>query len=437
MELRRFVETASQEEKVALNNRHVMLMAGTVVAASAIAAPALAQVDLKMETWRSEDASIWNETIIPAFEASHPGITITYDPTEPTQYDATLQVKFEGGTAGDIIGCRAFDNPLALYEKGYLASVKDLEAVNNFPPEKLVAWQTDDGSETFCLPMVGTMHGFIYNQDIFNELGLTEQETWQEFYAVLDRIKEDGQYVPLAIGTKDTWAVGTMGYLNIGPQFWKGEKGRLAVIAGEAKLDDPQFLAPLQELAKWGDYMAPGFEAQGYSDSQSLFTLGRAAIYPAGSWEIPGFREQADFEMGAFRVPVVEAGDTCYVTDHTDLGIGMNAATKHPEEVRTFLEWVGTTEFNQLLADALPGLFPLSKDELSFSDPLAAEFASWRNDCEGTIRMNYQILGRGQPNLDADLSQVSANVINGTQTPEEGAAQLQQNLESWYRPSAM
>jgi raffinose/stachyose/melibiose transport system substrate-binding protein len=299
---------------------------------ASLATAAAAQTTITMETWRSEDASIWNEKIIPAFEAKHPQINVEYTPTEPTQYDATLQVKFEGGTAGDIIGCRAFDNPLNLYNKGYLASVKDLEAVANFPDSKLVAWRTDDGSDTFCLPMVGTMHGFIYNKQIFDELGLTEPETWDEFYAVLDKIKADGRYTPLAIGTKDTWAVGTMGYLNIGPQFWKGEEGRLAIINGTAKLTDPQFVAPLEELAKWGQYMAPGFEAQGYSDSQSLFTLGRAAIYPAGSWEIPAFRDQADFEMGAFPVPVGAESGKCYVTDHTDLGIGMNAATKHPEE---------------------------------------------------------------------------------------------------------
>jgi raffinose/stachyose/melibiose transport system substrate-binding protein len=165
-----------------------------------------------------------------------------------------------------------------------------------------------------------------------------------------------------------------------------------------------------------------------------LFTLGRAAIYPAGSWEIPGFRAQADFEMGVFRVPVKNKGDKCYVTDHTDLGIGMNAATTHSGEVKQFLEWTGTAQFSQLLADALPGLFPLSKDKPTFKDPLAAEFASWREQCEGTIRLPYQILGRGQPNLDADIAQVSANVINGTQTPEQAAEQLQRNLESWYKP---
>jgi raffinose/stachyose/melibiose transport system substrate-binding protein len=29
---------------------------------------------------------------------------------------------------------------------------------------------------------------------------------------------------------------------------------------------------------------------------------------------------------------------------------------------------------------------------------------------------------------------ISANVINGTQTPEDAAAQLQKGLASWYQP---
>jgi len=412
------------------------ILLAMLVAGLPLAAAAQDPVTLTIESWRSEDAGPWNDVIIPAFEKSHPNINLEFTPTEPTQYDATLLVKFQGGTAGDIISCRAFDNPLNLYNQGYLGSVKDLKAVANFPAAKLVAWQTDDGSDTFCLPMVGTMHGFIYNKDAFTQLGLTEPKTWDEFHLVLDRIKADGTYVALALGTKDTWAPGTMGYLNIGPQFWKGEEGRLGIINGTKKLTDPEFVAPFTELAKWGPYMASGFEAQGYSDSQQLFTLGRAAIYPSGSWEIPGFRSQASFEMGAFKVPVTTEGDKCYVTDHTDLGIGMNAATKHPAEVREFLEWTGSDEFAQLLADALPGLFPLSNSKPEFKDELATTFASWRNECEGTIRMPYQILGRGQPNLDAEMAQTSANVIGGTQTPEAAAQQLQTGLDSWYKPAA-
>ena len=67
-------------------------------------------------------------------------------------------------------------------------------------------------------------------------------------------------------------------------------------------------------------------------------------------------------------------------------------------------------------------------------NPLAKEFVAWRGQCEATIRLPYQILSRGTPNLENDLWVVSANVINGTQTPQDAAAQLQKGLASWYAP---
>src|SRR5690606_5891434 len=153
------------------------------------------------------------------------------------------------------------------------------------------------------------------------------------------------------------------------------------------------------ELAKWKDYLGDGYEAQTYSDSQNLFTLGRAAIYPAGSWEISIFNQQADFEMGAFPPPVVNEGDTCYISDHTDIGIGLNASSPNQEAARKFLSWVASPEFGTIFANELPGFFPLSNEPVEFSDPLAQEFASWREECESTIRSTYAILSRGTPNL--------------------------------------
>ena len=202
-------------------------------------------------------------------------------------------------------------------------------------------------------------------------------ETEDEFFAVLDAIKEDGTYIPMAMGTNDQWEAATMGYNNIGPNYWKGEEGRKALIAGEQKLTDDAWVAPFEQLAKWGDYLGDGFEAQTYPDSQNLFTLGRAAIYPAGSWEISGFNNLADFEMGAFPPPVPAEGDTCYISDHTDIGIGMNAATEHPEAAQD-LPRTGSPRRSS--RSSTPTRCPASSrcrtTPVELEDPLAQEFVS-------------------------------------------------------------
>ncbi|MCF7702387.1 ABC transporter substrate-binding protein [Loktanella sp. M215] len=408
----------------------------TLLASTLLAGSAFAQdVTLTIESWRNDDLSIWQDQIIPAFEASHPGIKLNFAPSAPAEYNAVLNSKLDAGSAGDLITCRPFDASLALYDGGKLEDLSDLPGMANFSDVAKSGWSTDDGSATFCVPMASVIHGFIYNKDAFAELGLDVPKTVDDFFAVLDKIKEDGTYIPMAMGTNDQWEAATMGYQNIGPNYWKGEEGRTALIKGEQKLTDADWVAPFEQLARWKDYLGDGFEAQTYPDSQNLFTLGRAAIYPAGSWEISGFNGLADFEMGAFPPPVPAAGDDCYISDHVDIAIGMNKATEHPEESKAFLDWVASPEFASLYANALPGFFPLSSEPVKLEDPLAQEFVSWRDTCKSTIRSTYQILSRGTPNLENETWNASAQVIKGEETPQDAGKRLQDGLNTWYKPA--
>ena len=405
------------------------LLTGTMLSGAA-----LAQTTLTIESWRNDDLQIWQQQIIPAFEAANPGIKVQFTPSAPAEYNAVLNSKLDAGSAGDLITCRPFDASLELYNKGHLTDLTDLAGMANFSDVAKSAWQTDDGSATFCVPMASVIHGFIYNADAFAEVGVEVPKTEAEFFDVLEKIKAHGGYIPMAMGTNDQWEAATMGYNNIGPNFWKGEEGRAALIGGSQKLTDEAWVAPFRHLARWKDYLGDGFEAQTYPDSQNLFTLARAAIYPAGSWEISGFNTQADFKMGAFAPPVVNAGDTCYISDHTDIAIGLNAKSPNAEAARVFLDWVGSPEFAQIYANALPGFFSMNSTPVEMTDPLAQEFVSWRGTCQSTIRSTYQILSRGTPNLENETWNASANVIRGTESPEDAAARLQSGLASWYAP---
>ena len=124
------------------------------------------------------------------------------------------------GSAGDLITCRPFDRSLALFDQGHLAPVDDIAGLENFGDVAKSAWITDDGSTVFCVPMASVIHGFIYNQAIFDELGLEEPATVEEIFAMLDAIQADGNYDALVMGTSDQWEAATMGFQNIGPNYW-------------------------------------------------------------------------------------------------------------------------------------------------------------------------------------------------------------------------
>lgn len=392
-------------------------------------------VTLTIESWRNDDLQVWQEKIIPAFESSNPGIKVVFSPTAPTEYNSSLNIKLSAGSAGDLITCRPFDASLDLFNKKHLQALNDLKGIEGFSKVAKVAWQTDDAKTTFCVPLASVLHGFIYNKEAFEALKISPPKTESEFFAALEMIKADGTYVPLAMGTKDQWEAAQMGYQNIGPVYWKGEEGRTSLVEGKLKMTNEQFTKPFEVLAKWAPFMGDGFKAQTYPDSQNLFTLGRAAIYPAGSWEISIFRQQAGFEMDAFPAPVLDKDGQCYVEDLPDQGIGLNANSKHPAEARKFLEWVASKEFAEIYGNALPGFFPMIDQQIEIKDELANRFLNWRQQCKSTIPPSYQFLSRGTPNFDTELWMAAANAVNGTQTPAEVANKLQDGLDSWFKPT--
>ncbi|RXJ73642.1 sugar ABC transporter substrate-binding protein [Veronia nyctiphanis] len=392
-----------------------------------IAAPVMAQTTITVDSWRKDDA-IWEQKIIPAFNKHHPEITVVYRSSDDSaQFDSELKSRFENGKAGDLIACRPFDGSLPLFEAGYLKEITEMNGIENFPSFAQAPWQTDSGAQTFCLPMASVIHGFMYNKDIFKKLGVTRPETNDEFFNVLERAKQEG-YVPLAMGTKDKWEAATMGFQNIGPNFWKGEDGRFALIEGKERIDSEAYLNTFHHLKRWSKYLGNRYSSRTYADAISLFAEGKAAVYPAGSWDILTFKDKIN--LGVFKPPVEKRGDACYFSDHTDLGMGLNAKSKNAEAAQIFLEWMTTAEFANILTNEMSGFFSLSNHFFDVSDPIAQEMMSWRDECDSTIRSTAQHLSR----MERDIWQTSIGVINKTMSPEMAVSKLYRGVSRWYLP---
>src|ERR1700722_17517279 len=253
--------------------RNNAMRTGAALAALLVGLAAAQAGSLKIESWRNDDADIWNSKIIPAFNKHYPDIKVEFSPAAPKEYNAALNARLAGGTAGDLITCRPLDASLELYNKKQLDGLSDHKGISDFSAVAKFAWTTDDGKTTFCVPMASVIHGFMYNKDALKKVGAEEPKTMDEFNALLEKLKKDGTYTPIVLGTADQWEAATMGFQNIGPNYWHGEKGRLALIAGKEKFTDPEYVAVFKELASWAPYMGNGYQAQTYPDSQNLFSL--------------------------------------------------------------------------------------------------------------------------------------------------------------------
>jgi raffinose/stachyose/melibiose transport system substrate-binding protein len=410
-------------------------LVATLAALSLILPGCLRSADaLTIDSWRFDDAEVWRSVLIPAFHKLHPDIAVTFRASSPRDYATDLNQRLQAGGAGDLIFCRPFEQSADLFAKGHLTRLDDLGGLKNFSESARAAWSIDGGHQTYCLPIAFVAHGFLYNKDALEKIGASEPRTRDEFHALLEKLKADGTYIPLALGTAEQWEAATMGLQNIGPSDWRGEDGRLSIISGAQKLSDPAYVDALRELQSWYAYLPPNFSKLTYREARDLFIAGKAAIYPAVSWDLAPIRTQSKIRLGAFKPPRLKDDEDCFVTMQPDIGIGINSASPNKVEARAFLEFAASKDFAELLANHVPGLFPMTEQPTTLNDDIARAFVSWRDICKSTIRLASQKLNGGTPPFENELWRTSAQVLEGALSPADAAKQLQSNLSAWYPP---
>jgi raffinose/stachyose/melibiose transport system substrate-binding protein len=399
------------------------------IATAAMAEP----VTLTLGSWRTEDLAVWQDKVLPAFEAAHPDIHVEFSPVNTNEYNAAIQSQIEGGAGPDLITCRPFDVNAEWINRGYFSKLDGLAGLDNFDATSRAAWTGTDGS-SYCVPVAAVLAGFFYNADIFKELGLSVPTTSDEFMAVLKAIKDNGKYTPLAVGSAEAWQLAYNGLYSIGPAYWHGEEGRLGLIDGTKKLTDPEFVAAIAALDAWKPFLPAGQESLQYADMTQLFTLGKAAILPDGSWNI-NQATSTGLNVGVFAPPVVKSGDQRYMQEMPDMAIGISAASKNQEAAKTFLTWVAGKDFQELYVNEAPGFFAMSNQPVKYNNELAQKFADLKTGAKLTPRLALDRLSAGTPPLDDETWRLlQVMFTTSDETPEKVATELQTSLASWYKP---
>jgi raffinose/stachyose/melibiose transport system substrate-binding protein len=399
---------------------------------AAIATP-VREVVLTLGSWRPEDVEQMSR-ILAKFHAQYPSITIKFDPTSAPDYDAALDAQLKAGTGPDLMYLRSFSISRNLFSQGFLEPLNDVSGVkDHFQPAMLAPWATETGV-VYGVPFIATSHGIYYNQDIFDRLNLKVPQTWAELLTTARQIAQAG-YTPFANAAGDAWTVAELMFMNLAPNFIGGREGRQQYLNGERCFNDASMVAAFQALKDLAPFLPPHHEQLKYVDSQQLFLQGKAAMLLDGSWDISFFEaQQPAFRWNVFAPPPPQ-GQPGYVTFHLDAGLGLNSASKYKAEARTFLGWIAQPASGALLANELPGFFPMQQGLPALQDEHAAVFLKL-NEGRGTdVRFAWEKLRDGSPDAYNLIMESSVKVINGQVTPQQAADALQAGLAKWYPPA--
>jgi raffinose/stachyose/melibiose transport system substrate-binding protein len=407
-----------------------LLVPASLITTSAVAAT----TTLTIDSWRTDDAKIWKDILIPIYEKANPNVKLVFAPSPSNEYDSALSLRMKSKTAADIVMCRPYGLTKALIKDKHLTPITGLPGLQNFTKQSQQSW-ADAKGVPYCMPVASVGAGFYYNKNIFKELKLTVPKTQAEFIGVLEKIKKNGKYTPLvATGlSADSWALDQLGLQLVGPYYWKGDAGGVALDNGTKKVTDPEYVAAFEALASWKPYLPKAFSSVSYSDAEQLFILGRAAIAVDGSWSVKEMAPPGS-NVGVFGAPVAKAGDKPYVQVLADFGFGINAASPSQVEAKKLLTWFSTKEFGQALANNLPGFFPLSKEKISIDNKTAQAWLNLRDGAIVTAPIGMDKMNTGTPNWFSVTTNLLNVMMTTKMTGKQAAAELQKSLESWYPP---
>ncbi|UFT98711.1 extracellular solute-binding protein [Radiobacillus kanasensis] len=384
-------------------------------------------VTLTIGSWRTEDTERY-QALIDAFNEKYPDINVEFKPSKNTEYNTILNTALKAGEGPDIIHLRPYAPGIQLADQGYLAPLDDINGLDVFPESSLAAAKGSDGKQ-YGVPLNISTTQMFYNKAIFEELGLEEPKTWDEFIALNETLKSEG-YTPISLGTKEGWLL-SLAHGIFGPAHYGANDFVEKIAAGETDFTSEEFLSSIKAMDELKKYFPENYEGLGMEDIRTLFFTETAAMFPMGSWEIEVLREMnPDLELGFFPMPSA-VGKDATVTTWVDGSYGVNAKSEHVEEAKKFVEFMTTKEFGNLFTEkfkmisAIPGTE--SDDELVNNLGKAVE-------SNPTPYMMLVHFSGGNPTTKVTLETELQGMYLGEQTPEGVTEALQENAATWFEP---
>ena len=244
-------------------------------------------------TWwhnsNNEPGKGFYEQAAAAYEADHPGVTITISAMQHEDMGTKLEAAWQSGDTPDIYMERGGGE---LADKVKVGLVKDLTENSADTIAKLggavSGWQVD--GKTYSLPFSLGVVGFWYNKDLFAQAGVTEAPaTWDDMYAAIDKLKAAG-IEPISVGAGDKWPAAHYWYY-FALRACPGDVLDNAVTSLD--FSDQCFLTAGEQLEKLiaAEPFNSGFlttpAQSGPTSASGLLATGKVAMELAGHWE-PG-----------------------------------------------------------------------------------------------------------------------------------------------------
>jgi len=301
------------------------------------------KVQLEFLSPKFETERVFND-LIQEFEQQHPSIEINQIVVPGGM--TVLKTRIARGDSPDIFITYPIEQDyLIRAKKGYLLDLTQEDFIQNIDPNIQNRYLVN--GKMYGAAFTQNAVGVIYNKDQFNEYHLSIPKTWDEFIAVMEKLKAAGK-TPLLMPNKDADKTSVFN-LNlvaneINNNYWRQDSFSLS--------KDQAWREISEKTVKVLSYVQPNSFQDDYFAVNQRFANGEGTMYVMGTWALPEIEKyNPPFHYGIFPFPATNQPEQNKVLGGVDIGLAISSDTKHPKEAKEFLAFLTKKEVAQRLSD--------------------------------------------------------------------------------------
>ncbi|MET0261649.1 MAG: extracellular solute-binding protein, partial [Rariglobus sp.] len=398
----------------------------------------------------------------------HPGVTIEIIPVPERTYAQWFMTRLVGGFAPDLIEMRTQD--AALISRYFIPLTEWIEKPNPYNSTTAFSqtpWRNTfiDGLDNdtayhpqlldyYAVPVSQFTNRLIYNRTLWREvLGDTPlPTTYDELNALCEKFtveaKKSGREVfPFLSSSYHSTGVYSRLFTSQtqklteqlrGTPLYNYSGAELGVdyIRGKWSMETPEIVSGITIMRDVSRLFQPGYEQIAREDGGFRFLQGGALMLFTGSWDYGSFRDQAQFELGVFDLPLPKPGQSgfgSFVAGQPSEGaVATSAAfslarqSKYPEKALDFLQFLTSERGNRIFAEA-SGWLPA----IAGVEP-ADELKPFYPQIKG-VRNGFDLTTLGQQNANRVISNGRHLLLGPKGSPEAYLSYLSENLGAAIR----
>lgn len=342
--------------------------------------------------WQSWDSYSKYEAAILAFEQAHPEIHVEYE--QVSDYMTKIMTEATSDELPDLISCKSGYTPI-FADAGILQAldISTLQADADYDYadfwETTYDYCTYDGT-CYALPIDGGGYAWVYNEQMFDKLGITVPEegfTWTQFRDVCKTLIENKDELGISYPT----LINDYGFRTIYP--WAVQNGAEYLNADNTAclLNSEQTLGAIEYLQ--------GLSADGYTPPMEkldegtypivgMLNSGEIAMGRIALWETTALEDSENVTWQVMHSPRADSGKQSEILYINTIAIA--ASSKNQEAAQTFIKYItgkdglsillkGTsdpqTSVRKSLQDLSISMFTEDKHMYIYNDAL--DYSTW------------------------------------------------------------